>query len=689
LLVVVGVVLGICGSSVSCEEPLSAWWSFDEADGIVMVDSVTNRRDSVQGNFWRVEGVKGRGLKFDGFTSRITRAAADAPQLSAAFTVEAWVAPQAYPWNWCAIVNQQRDRKAGYFFGIDQVGHVGLHLAVDGRWRQCTTEQTIPFMTKWSHIAGTFDEDEGITVYIDGKVAGRLALKGRPSFAEDVDLEVGRNHKKTPLDATALVRPTVNFPTSYSFDGIIDELKIYNVRLSAEAIRQHYEKLKPEGGPALQWRKLPAILAQKRFGAAYCRLAFYPEWDALWRVGEYADVVVSFDEGLYKMVFWRGTNYNMNLVTENGRWVGDQSAEEGGRGAIGCCEHMSDKQCRYAHVRIIESHDARVVVHWRYALCDVLYRIGDARAPDNAGNWGDEYYYIYPDGVALRHFQVHGVGGCSITEPTILNQPGQRAEDNVEVAALTMANLEGQQRTYTWDPWPGSGKTGADFDNPLVGGNICVVNLKSRYKPFYIYEPGTRIIPYGGGTRELRAEYSHFPTWNHWPVCQAPSDGRYALAPDRVSSSAITSPEPPMTRTGDDVEGRFIMGLTDKGIEKIVPLARSWVHPAKIKVVGECFRSEGYDRNQRAYIVSKVCPESCVLGMELAGNQESPVVNPVFVISNWGQDGAGLRVNGKELKTDGDFRYGLRRALSADQLVVWVRMESETPTKVSIFPVRD
>jgi hypothetical protein len=335
LLVVVGVVLRICGSFVSGEEALSAWWNFDEADGIVVLDSVTRRGDSVEGTFWRVDGVKGRGLKFDGFTSRITRAATDAPQLGAAFTVEAWVAPQAYPWNWCAIVNQQRNRKAGRFFGIDQVGHVGLHLAVDGRWRQCTTEQTIPFMTKWSHIAGTFDEDEGITVYIDGKVAGRLALKGRPSFAEDVDLEVGRNHKKTPLDATVLVRPKVNFPTSCSFDGIIDELKIYNVRLSAEAIRQHYEKLKPEGRPALQWRKLPAVLTQNRFGAAYWKLAFYPEWDALRRVGEHTDVVVSFDEGPYKMVFWRGTNYNMNLVTENGRWVGDQSAEAGGRGQSG------------------------------------------------------------------------------------------------------------------------------------------------------------------------------------------------------------------------------------------------------------------------------------------------------------------------------------------------------------------
>ena len=32
---------------------------------------------------------------------------------------------------------------------------------------------------------------------------------------------------------------------------------------------------------------------------------------------------------------------------------------------------MSDKQNRYSHVDILETDDARVVVHWRYALIEV------------------------------------------------------------------------------------------------------------------------------------------------------------------------------------------------------------------------------------------------------------------------------------------------------------------------------
>ncbi|MHC4625286.1 MAG: LamG domain-containing protein, partial [Planctomycetota bacterium] len=512
------VVIGCCCCRGADEEPV-AWWKFDEGSGSTALDSVRGKRDAIKGNFSYIDGVSGSGIKLDGFTTRIVHRASDSPRLTKGLSIEAWVAPQAYPRNWCAVVNQEKDRKAGFFFGIDAFGHVGLHLAVEGKWYECTSEATIPFMKKWSHIGGTFDKEGGITVYIDGQVAGKLPVKGSPVYAHDTELQIGRNHQEMRMDRELLVRPRVNFPIGYSFDGIIDELKIYDRALSAEQIKQAYQAARPKGAPPLKWRKLPELPSgPSRFGAVYCKLKFYPEWDALWRVHDYPDIVVNFDGGPYKMVFWRGTNYNMNLVTENGKWVSDQSAEEGGGGTIGCCEHMSDKQCRYAHVRIIENHDARVVVHWRYALCDVLYKIARQDRTTGWGAWADEYYYIYPDGVAVRYFRVHGVDECSITEPAALNNPGEKAEDNLHLEAITTANMKGEIRSHSWDPWPSSGRTGAPFANALPNANISVVNFKSVTKPYYIYEPGTSIIPYGGGAKEVRTEYSKFPTWNHWPT---------------------------------------------------------------------------------------------------------------------------------------------------------------------------
>jgi hypothetical protein len=611
--------------------------------------------------------------------------------LTKGLSIEAWVEPQAYPRNWCAIVNQEKDRKAGYFFGIDAFGHVGLHLSLEGKWYECTSKATIPFMEKWSHIVGTFDREAGITVYIDGQVAGRLSVKGSLTFAHDTELQIGRNHREMMMDPELLVRPRVNFPISYSFDGIIDELKIYDRALSVEQIKQAYQAARPEVAPPLKWRKLPEVASgPSRFGAVYCKLKFYPEWDALWRVHDYPDIVVNFDEGPYKMVFWRGTNYNMNLVTENGKWVGDQSAERGGGGAIGCCEHMSDKQCRYAHVRIIENHDARVVVHWRYALCDVLYKIARQDKVTGWGAWADEYYYIYPDGVAVRYFQVHGVNGCSITEPAALNNPGEKAEDNLQVEAITTANMAGEIRSHSWDPWPSSGRTAAPFTKALPKANISVVNFKSVSKPYYIYEPGTRIIPYGGGKKEVRTEYSKFPTWNHWPASLDPSDGHYPVVADRVTSSAVTSPEPPMKQRGDgSVEGRFIMGLTDKPIQKLAPLARSWLQPAKLRIISTGFHCEGYSRDQRAFVLSGKAGKEGGVEFELPASEKSPVVNPAFVIKNWGEADASLKINGHSVNRGRVFRFGHRHSLEGGDLVVWLMFESVEPVRILLSPKTD
>ncbi|HIJ71512.1 MAG TPA: LamG domain-containing protein [Planctomycetes bacterium] len=665
-----------------------AWWKFDEARGKVTVDSVTGNKDDIRRTFWYRQGVSGNAIKCDGFTTHIIRDSADAPSLKDAFTVEAWVAPQAFPYNWCAIVNQEKDHKAGYFFGISELGQIALNISVDGKWFECATEKKIPFMTKWSHIAGTFDNSKGITVYIDGEVAAEQRTTGKFTPAADTDLQIGRNHKKTQMVPESLVRPDVNFPVSYSFDGLIDELKIYNRALTAEQIKQAYEKSNPNAAPALEWRRLPEIQPSDRFGAFYTRLKFYPEWDNLWRVGDHPDIVVTFDEGPYSMVFWRGTNYNMNLVTENGKWVADQSAEGGGGNVQGCCEHMSDKQCRYARVRLIENHDARVVVHWRYAVCDVLYRIANM----NRGRWGawaDEYYYIYPDGAAVRAFTVYNMNGeHSITEPASLNNPGERAEDNLHVDALIQANMKGEIRRQRWDPWPSSGRVAAPFRNDLKDANINIVNFKSKSKPYYIYEPGTRVIPYGGGLIELK-DYSKFPTWNHWPVSQAPSDGRYAWNTDRVSSSAVTSPEPAVDEPVDEdgtSHGRFIMGLTDQPIEKLAPIARAWLGPPSLTVTRGPFKNEGYSRDQRAFIIS--CEDKTeALELEIDASEESPVFNPAFVIKDWGEDDARLKIDGTEIELGKNFRLGHYRRLEATNLIVWVRTEITKPVRIIISPV--
>jgi hypothetical protein len=350
---------------------------------------------------------------------------------------------------------------------------------------------------------------------------------------------------------------------------------------------------------------------------------------------------------------------------------------------------MSDKQARYSHVRVLENTSARIVVHWRYALTDVLYNIGETDPITNWGDWADEYYTIYPDGMAVRHFLVYGPRKeYSITEPATLNNPGEKAEDNVFMKALTLENMTGATGTYSWETWPSSGDVRGRFFNAVPDANISMMNTKSDFKPLYIYEPGTEIIPYGGGIGETRPWFSKFPIWNHWPVAQIPSDGRDALALDHVSSSAITSPEPPMIKRSKDgaVEGRFLMGLTNQPIGKALSVAQAWINSPELALSGPNYSSGGYSRDDRAYHLHTLSTGNSTLEFKVQASDTSPAVNPAFVIDGWGSDNVSLKMNGKPVAEGKDFRVGHLDRLDGSTVIVWIRATLTRSTGFSLTP---
>ncbi|MCK7482588.1 MAG: LamG domain-containing protein [Candidatus Moduliflexus flocculans] len=72
----------------------------------------------------------------------------------------------------------------------------------------------------------------GIKLYLNGKLVGEKAVPGRPSSRPAVDAWIGRN--QTPLGLSEEIQ--VVAPVAFSFDGIIDEVRIYDAALGrAEA----------------------------------------------------------------------------------------------------------------------------------------------------------------------------------------------------------------------------------------------------------------------------------------------------------------------------------------------------------------------------------------------------------------------------------------------------------------------
>ncbi len=690
-----------CRSEFGQDNGLVAYWSFDEASGKVVNESIKGSKDLIQGNFSFVGGVRGNGIKYDGFTTRITRDSVmngrwNAPEIQDAVTFEVWITPQAYPWNWNAIV-EQKDR---YFFGLDASGHISLRVFIDNYWRECVSTSVVPFM-QWSHIVATFNPQSGLTIYINGQEAGHFGIVGRfarkrpfePRQIQDKyftergaaggAFQIGRNLENLPAAAT---RP---IPTSYSFDGIIDELKIFGRALEADEIKKSYESLRPVTPPPLTWRKLPRIPdGQKQFGAYYTNLKFDPDWDRLWRIDDYPDLVITFDDATYKMVFWHGTTYGLSLVTENGLWMAEQSAESR-RTEYGCVEHMSDKQARYSHVRLIENSPARIVVHWRYALTDVLYNIGETDPITGWGDWADEYYTIYPDGWAVRHVLVHGPRQrYSLTAPQAILSPGETRADIISTETVTLAKMDGTTRSFG----PSTGAELNEFLNSVPIPNIAIVNMKSDFKPAWIFEPPTVIIEerQRGPVTQLRTVPQSGGAGaggTHWPIAQIPSDGRRAFALDRFSSVEMFAPEPPQTKRARDgaVEARWLTGFANKPFAT-VPVANAWLQPPELKISGVDFVSDGYSRDDRAYHLHRLSTGNTKLEFTIQASDKSPAVNPAFVIDGWSSDSFSLNLNGKPVIEGKDFRVGRIERLESSSLVVWIRADLTGPSSISLTP---
>ena len=88
------------------------------------------------------------------------------------------------------------------------------------------------------------------------------------------------------------------------------------------------------------------------------------------------------------------------MVNEKQQWYSNEFNETWGRsGGQGCQEPMSDKEAYTNYVRVLETTGARVAVHCRYPLQDVLHVRANYDEQTGWCDYSDWYYTIYPDGV--------------------------------------------------------------------------------------------------------------------------------------------------------------------------------------------------------------------------------------------------------------------------------------------------
>jgi hypothetical protein len=307
-------------------------------------------------------------------------------------------------------------------------------------------------------------------------------------------------------------------------------------------------------------------------------------------------------------------------------------------------------------------------------------------------DWADEYWTVYPDGVAVRKQVLRPTDRTmpyEWQETIVINPPGERPDDDINPDALTIGNMQGETATYTWLPRT-SGVLG-DLHQPQKidkpeNPNIQWVNLKSTWKPFEIVSPAHAVFK----IFDISKSYFSFGCWNHWPVSQIVSSTRYCVAPDRASHSSLSHIYWDTYETTENSVTKLLMdGLTTKAAWELAPLAKSWLSAPPVDIAGEAYQSEGYDAAQRAFVVvRKGTGKAAALVVTLQASDSSPVLNPAMVIKNWGEAAAQLKINGKPVNWGKDFRHGYIRRLDGADLVVWIRQASVEPVQIALMPER-
>ena len=665
-----------------------AQWDFSSVQQGFALEQISGSHDPIAGISEAVVGPAGSALLMDGYTTAIRHASLDLLSRGGDFSVSCWVQVEAYPWNDLPILDQNEPRRQ-FFFGIDAEGHLIASIAGRTEQRKVTTVEPLP-LRQWILVTLNVTGDGDVSFTLGGRDAparaAALSSVTESEAGQHPDLLVGHVRRALLPGPSAMIHPQL--PVEYSLQGSLGGLTVYDHLLRQENVDSLVAAGNREMLKKTPWPKFPRGQGGAgEFGAFYTTLKFDPVWDQTRRVGPESDVVVRFPNAPFQLVFWQGANYVPAWVTENNRWYTDEFMETYGHPRCPDgedCEPMSDKQVRYSHVRILENTPARVVVHWRYALSEVeRYGISGSPSPTAWGEWADEYWTVYPDGVAIRRQVLWSTLAerekTEFQESIVLVPPGETPEDSIQFDALTFANLKGDEHTYSWQPKTDMGlalpKGPEHFPEP-PDAVIQRVNLKSTWKPFQVaWGNPVKFEAYNG-----EKSISAFEWWNHWPVAQIPSSGRPSLAPDRPGHTSLSHIYWPISEQDKQHIGRILMtGLTTLTATQLAPLAESWRTPATAVVSnGGVIR---YDASQRAYLISGVGPGA--FSITLHGSKQSPIVNPAFVVEDW-HGKAIISVKAGSSDMLGELKTGYVRELEQTKLIAFLPGTSAQDVTITI-----
>jgi len=207
------------------KDHLVALYSCDNESGNGVIDSSGNGNNGIfQGGVKRANGKFKGGLEFNGKDAFIEIPDSKSLTITDGLTVSIWI----YLRNYSSAGGTGFTKGESYKFGTCNTKQIELRsTTAGGAWASNVVYGGTTFpLNEWHHIAGTYDAVSGnVIIYLDGKEDGSGKLSGNITPKTDVAW-IGRG--AAPF-----------------FDGVYDEVAVWNVPLSQSEILQAMQAISP------------------------------------------------------------------------------------------------------------------------------------------------------------------------------------------------------------------------------------------------------------------------------------------------------------------------------------------------------------------------------------------------------------------------------------------------------------
>jgi outer membrane protein assembly factor BamB len=204
-------------ASMAATTGLVAAYGFDEGSGTTVADASGNGNNGTIANAtWAATGKYGKALQFNGTSALVTVPDAASLHLSTGMTLEAWVNPSTVNGSWRDVIYKGNDN-----FYLEATtpksSRPDAGMIAGGSYADAFGKKALPTNT-WSYLTETYDGST-LRLYVNGTQVASTAHTGTIATSTN-PLQIGGD----------------SIYGQY-FAGLIDEVRVYNVALTAAQIQ--------------------------------------------------------------------------------------------------------------------------------------------------------------------------------------------------------------------------------------------------------------------------------------------------------------------------------------------------------------------------------------------------------------------------------------------------------------------